>query len=110
MLPWIYDGKILVPINEKGISDCEFGFISNDVEVFPMPSDEYEKLEKIGIIAALNKVDGVMVDQYEGDYIPLELLSKCISVFSQFNVYEDSMFLLVLKTGLKNGHGVYTSF
>ena len=110
MLQWIYDGMILVPKNENGIRDCEFGFISNDVEVFPISPDEYDQLEKTGIISALNELDGVMFDQYEGDYIPLELLSKCISIFSQFNVYEDCLFLQALKTGLKNGFGVYTLF
>lgn len=109
MLQWIYDGMILVPKNEKGNKDCELGIVSSDVEVFSITPDEYDSLEKSGIIAALNEIDGVMVDQYESDYIPVDMLSKCISVFRQFDI-KDGMFLLSLKAGLNNGYGVYTSF
>lgn len=108
--PWFYEGKILVPKNDKGQHDCEYGIESTDVDVFSIEPSEYSKLYDTGIISALNMIDGVMVDQYEGDFIPLDKLSECISVFREFGVNDNSNFLLSLKTGLNNGYGIYTEF
>ena len=110
MSTWFYEGNIAVPKNEQGSIDCDYGYETENMVIFPISPEEYEQLEQYGIIDKLNSIDGVLVDRFESDFIPLNKLSKCLSVFRDSKQFADCEFAKALKTGLNNGYGVYTQF
>ncbi len=106
-----FQRHIAVPKNQKGIEECLSAEYSKDnVAVFTISQEEMDQLFKTGIMGKLNSIKGVLIDDYESDFIPRDKLSDCLAVFKESNIMKDSNLALAMKAGLNYGFGIYTEF
>lgn len=102
---------IAVPKNENGIKECKSGkYTSENTEVYDIDEDFFYGMWKDGMYQKLNSIEGVMFDDVESDFIPFQVLGKCLEVLHGDKKYKNSIFANAFKAGLNYGLGIYTEF
>ena len=85
---------IVVPKNEDGEHDCDYGdFESDNVLIFPVSEKEFRALSRNGAIDRMNMECDLLIQDYESEIIPAEKIASCMDIIREHGEFVNGAFM-----------------